>query len=124
MSLDKRILKEIILWQQSFIPGIQLQERDINIEPGGNYVFVGLRRAGKTYMLYQHIRQLLRQGHDIREILFINFEDERITDMRKEDLHLVIDAYRELFAYEPIIFFVEIQNIEGWEHFARRPAFK
>ncbi len=122
MSLDKRILKEIILWQQSFIPGIQLQERDINIEPGGNYVFVGLRRAGKTYMLYQHIRQLLRQGHDIREILFINFEDERITDMRKEDLHLVIDAYRELFAYEPIIFLDEIQNIEGWEHFARRLA--
>ena len=110
MSLDKRILKEIILWQQSFIPGIQLQERYINIEPGGNYVFVGLRRAGKTYMLYQHIRQLLRQGHDIREILFINFEDERITDMRKEDLHLVIDAYRELFAYEPIIFLDEIQH--------------
>lgn len=27
-----------------------------------------------------------------------------------------------MFAFEPIIFLDEIQNIEGWEHFARRLA--
>ena len=85
-------------------------------------MFVGIRRAGKTYMLYQYIQQLVNEGHDIREILFVNFEDERISDMKKEDLHTVIDAYRELFAYEPVIFLDEIQNIDGWEHFARRLA--
>lgn len=118
----KKVLQEIILAQQSFIKDVKLQVRTLNIEPAGNYVFVGIRRAGKTFMLYQYIQQLFAEGHDIREILFVNFEDERITDMTKADLHLVIDAYRELFAYEPILFLDEIQNITGWEHFARRLA--
>ena len=120
--MEKKVIQEIILWQQGFIRNIKLQKRDIRIEPAGNYVFVGIRRAGKTFMLYQHIQQLLNEGHDIREILFVNFEDERIVDMKKEDLHILIDAYRELFAYEPIVFLDEIQNIDGWEHFARRLA--
>lgn len=120
--MDKKVIKEIILWQQQFIKGVKLQEREISIDPAGNYVFVGIRRAGKTYMLYQHIQQLLREGHDISEILFVNFEDERISDIRKDELHTIIDAYRELFAHEPIIFLDEIQNVEGWQHFARRLA--
>ena len=120
--MEKKIIQEIILQQQDLIKKINLQKRDINIDPAGNYVFVGIRRAGKTYMLYQYIQQLVNEGHDIREILFVNFEDERISDMKKEDLHTVIDAYRGLFAYEPVIFLDEIQNIDGWEHFARRLA--
>ena len=83
---------------------------------------VGIRRAGKSYMLYQHIQHLVANGHSIEEMLFINFEDERISDIRKEDLYLILEAYRELFAFQPIIFLDEIQNVEGWEHFARRLA--
>lgn len=33
-----------------------------------------------------------------------------------------MDAYQELFDREPIIFLDEIQNVDGWEHFARRLA--
>ena len=55
-------------------------------------------------------------------MLFINFEDERISDIRKENLYLILEAYRELFAFQPIIFLDEIQNIDGWEKFARRLA--
>ncbi len=120
--MDKQALKEIILGQQDFIKNVKLQERQIDIEPNANHVFIGIRRAGKTFMMYQHIRHLLEQGHDIREMLFVNFEDERIADISKEELHLVIDAYRELFSFEPVIFLDEIQNVEGWEHFARRLA--
>ena len=75
-------------------------------------------------MMYQYIQELLSQGHDIKEILFVNFEDERITDMRKEDLHLAVEAYRELFALNSIIFLDEIQNIDGCRHFVRHLADK
>lgn len=122
IMMYKKAIQEIILSQQSFIKDIKVQPRKLDIEPVGNYVLTGIRRAGKTYMLYQYIQQLLQEGHDIREILFVNFEDERITDITKEQLHLVIDAYREMFAGEPIIFLDEIQNVSGWEHFARRLA--
>ena len=120
--MEKKVIQEIILWQQDFIKNIKLQKRNITIDPAGNYVLVGMRRAGKTYTLYQYIQHLLREGHNAHEILFVNFEDERITDIKKEDLHIIIDAYHELFANEPIIFLDEIQNISGWEHFARRLA--
>ena len=120
--MDKNIIKQIILSQQEFIGKIKVQTRKIDIEENANYVLVGIRRAGKSYMLYQHIQQLVANGHSLEEILFINFEDERISDIQKEELHLIIESYRELFAHRPIIFLDEIQNVDGWEHFARRLA--
>ena len=120
--MDKNVIKQIILNQQDFIGRIKLQSRDVCFEENANYVLVGIRRAGKSYMLYQHIQHLVANGHSIEEMLFINFEDERISDIRKEDLYLILEAYRELFAFQPIIFLDEIQNVEGWEHFARRLA--
>lgn len=120
--MDKNVIKEIIYSQQEFVSQVKLIPRHYEIERSANYVFVGLRRAGKTFLLYQYIQQLLSEGHSKEEILFINFEDERINDMRKDELHLVIDCYREMFELEPIIFLDEIQNVDGWEHFARRLA--
>lgn len=120
--MDKNVIKQIILNQQDFIGRIKLQSRNVCFEENANYVLVGIRRAGKSYMLYQHIQHLVANGHSIEEMLFINFEDERISDISKEDLYLVLEAYRELFAFQPIIFLDEIQNVEGWEHFARRLA--
>ena len=120
--MDKNVIKQIILNQQDFIGRIKLQSRNVCFEENANYVLVGIRRAGKSYMLYQHIQHLVANCHFIEEMLFINFEDERISDIRKEDLYLVLEAYRELFAFQPIIFLDEIQNVEGWEHFARRLA--
>ena len=120
--MDKNVIKQIILNQQDFIGRIKLQSRNVCFEENANYVLVGIRRAGKSYMLYQHIQHLVANGHSIEEMLFINFEDERISDIRKENLYLILEAYRELFAFQPIIFLDEIQNVEGWEHFARRLA--
>lgn len=120
--MDKNVIKQIILNQQDFIGRIKLQSRNVCFEENANYVLVGIRRAGKSYMLYQHIQHLVANGHSIEDMLFINFEDERISDIRKEDLYLILEAYRELFAFQPIIFLDEIQNVEGWEHFARRLA--
>lgn len=120
--MDKNIIKQIILWQQEFVGKIKLQSRNISFDEKANYVLVGIRRAGKSYMLYQHIQHLIAQGHSKEEILFVNFEDERITDIKKEELHLILESYRELFSHEPIVFLDEIQNVEGWEHFARRLA--
>ena len=120
--MDKNIIKQIIIRQQEFVSRIKLQKREIELDSAANYVLVGIRRAGKSFLLYQYIQELINQGHSIEEILFINFEDERISDIKKEELHLILDCYSEIYAHEPIIFLDEIQNIDGWEHFARRLA--
>ena len=71
--MDKTALKEIILAQQDFISRIQFTPRAYHLDPHVNYVLVGMRRAGKTFLLYQHIRQLMNEGMPLQQVLFINF---------------------------------------------------
>ena len=115
-------MRRVILEYQDVISQIQLVERPFAFEERGNYVFVGVRQAGKSYLLYQQAQQLLRAGHEIEEIVYVNFDDERISDMDKDDLDLILQAQRTLSDHQPILFLDEIQNVEGWEHFARRLA--
>ena len=40
------------------------------MEEYGNYVFVGVRQAGKSYLLYQRVQQLLAEGKLLEEVDF------------------------------------------------------
>lgn len=120
--MEREIIRKIIVEGQEFIDDIPLVERKFSFEENGNYVFVGIRQAGKSYLLYQRIQQLVREGHSMEEMVYINFDDERLRQMNVDDFDLILQAYASLFELRPIFFFDEIQNIEGWENFARRLA--
>jgi predicted AAA+ superfamily ATPase len=120
--MDKNILKRIIADNQAEVPNYRVVPRDFTFEEFANYVFVGIRRAGKSYLLYQRMQQLLAQGIQWNEMLYINFEDERLTGMGAEDLNLLLEVHLEMYGKKPILFLDEIQNISGWEKFARRMA--
>jgi len=120
--MDKNILKMVIADNQAEIPKYKVIPRNFTFEEFGNYVFVGIRRAGKSYLLYQQIQTLLAQGVQWDEMLYINFEDERLSGMRAEDLNLLLEVHLEMYGKQPILFLDEIQNISGWEKFARRMA--
>lgn len=120
----KEIIKNIILESQnSELPVIM--ERDIQIPANQNIIIslIGARRSGKTFILYQTIKKLLESGVSNKNILFINFEDERLN-IKSENLDFIIQAYQELYPEIKIkdtyLFFDEIQNISGWEKFIRR----
>ena len=120
--VDKSVLKTIITNNMAEIPKYKVNSRNINFEEAGNYVFVGIRRAGKSYLLFQRMQELLSRGTAPQEMLYINFEDERISDMTSDDLNLLLEIHLELYNVKPILFLDEIQNIKGWEKFARRLA--
>lgn len=121
--MEKRVIKSLIIEKQNEILNIELIERPLQLEEAANYVFVGLRRAGKSYLLYQHIQNLIKTKQaSIEDILYINFEDERISSVKVEELNLFIESYNEMFDGKPIIYLDEIQNVDGWEKFARRLA--
>ena len=122
MAMKKETIYDIIREGQDYIPEIELYNRPMELEKKGNYVFVGIRQCGKSYMLYQRIQQFLKEGHDIKEMVYINFDDERLQLMEANDMDLILQAYASMNKGKPILFFDEIQNIEGWEHFARRLA--
>lgn len=119
---NKDLIKDIIVENQRFVSTVKFHQRDYAFEDGLNYVLVGLRRAGKSYLMYQRIHQLLASGHRIEEICYFNFEDDRLGVMTLSDLDAVKSAYEEMFDTQPVFFFDEIQIVEGWEKFARRLA--
>ena len=120
--MNKDVLKQIIADNQMEIPNYKIVRRDFTFEEFGNYVFVGIRRAGKSFLLYQRIQQLLAQGIKWDELLYINFEDERLSGITAEDLNVLLEVHWEIYGKKPILFLDEIQNIAGWEKFARRLA--
>jgi uncharacterized protein len=87
-------------------------------------VAIGARRAGKTYLLYQKIRELIAQGVSIDQILFVNFEDDRILPMNGQKLAALLEAFYTLYPknhdLECFLFLDEIQNIDGWPAVIRR----
>jgi len=120
--IEKEKLKKVILEYQQFIQTIELKKREYSLEEEANYVIVGPRRAGKTYFLYQHIREMVQSEYSMEDVVFINFEDERFLEFDHRDFDLIILAYRELFDKKPLLFFDEIHIMPGWEKFARRLA--
>lgn len=120
--MDKNILKTVIADNKIEVPKYNVIPRDFIFEEFANYVFVGIRRAGKSFLLYQRMQQLLAQGVQWDEMLYINFEDERLVGMGLNDLNLLLEIHLEMYATKPILFLDEIQNIVGWEKFARRMA--
>ena len=120
--MEKNVLKTIIADNMAEIPNYKVNFRDFRFERAGNYVFVGMRRAGKSYLLYQRMQELLVEGIKAQEMLYINFGDERLSGMTSGDLNLLLEAHWEVYGVKPILFLDEIQNIKGWEKFARRLA--
>lgn len=120
--MTKDLIKVLISEYQDFVSQVELIPRDVELVDGFNYVFVGLRHAGKSYLMFQRIAQLIAQGHKKEEILYFNFEDDRIDSLEISDLDLIKTCYEEMYDDRPIFFLDEIQLVDRWEKFARRLA--
>jgi predicted AAA+ superfamily ATPase len=122
--MDKRVVKAVIAAHQQAIGRVRLVERPVVFEEQANYVLVGIRRAGKSYQMFQEIQHRIKSGKIVLEdCLYINFEDERIASIEANELGMILDCYAEMYDNrKPQIYLDEIQNIIGWEKFARRLA--
>ena len=120
--IEKETIKEILLENRKEIESQQVVHRNIEKEDFANYVLIGVRRAGKSFMLYQQIQDNLIKGITWDSMLYINFEDERLIGMTAQELNLILEVHGMMSAQRPILFLDEIQNIEGWDKFARRLA--
>ncbi len=120
--MNHRILKSIIFDQHEIIKNFHVNKREYNFDLNANYVLVGLRRAGKSTLLYKIVQDLIEQGIEWNQIIYINFEDERLTDFTIKDFNDILLVQSELSNKKGYFFFDEIQNIDGWEKFARRLA--
>lgn len=122
--MNRDTLKQIMIDQKDMYLNNPLIERHYILEENVNYCFVGIRRTGKSYMMYQQIKQLLDRNVPMSQIVYVNFEDERLLEITADDLNTILEIGLELSGTDnrPYLFLDEIQNVEGWEKFVRRIA--
>ncbi|MCQ2974105.1 MAG: ATP-binding protein [Bacteroidales bacterium] len=120
--MDLDLIKHIIVTNRNSVCNIKLVKRNFDFDNSLNYVLVGVRQAGKSFLLYQIIQEIVSQGVDIKSIVLINFDDERLAEITAQDLNSIIEAHYQMTDVKPIFFLDEIQNVKYWEKFARRLA--
>ena len=83
-----------------------LIERDIKIDLESNKItaIAGSRRSGKTYVMFQCMNELLQKGVKKDNILYVNFENERLVGITASDLDGLLIAHKELFNPDETIY--------------------
>jgi len=76
--------------------------------------------VGKTYLLYEAIHSLLKT-YSQDEVIYINFEDERIVAPSTDLLTELLPTIQEVFGKKPkYIFLDELQLVPHWSKWVRR----
>ena len=87
-------------------------------------VIIGPRRSGKTYSMFQAIKKIMDSGTNKRCVLYVNFEDSRLSSASIDDLNNMLEVFFEIYPEnkqrKTWLFLDEIQLIEKWESFVRR----
>ena len=134
MNGNNEVIKTLMQdFQATVLPAHlkQMVDRDLSLghpfEPKpGNLVkvVVGMRRSGKTYRLFQEIRDLLNAGISADRICYFNFDDDRLRPFDPSTIDSVIESFFELHPKSrsegTYFFFDEIQEVPQWDIAARR----
>lgn len=121
--INKNLIKQILFDNRKEIESYNIVHRQMQTDGFACLVFVGVRRAGKSYLLYEKMQQMLRKGHTWNEMLYLSFEDERLEGFESADFNSILECHIEMGGCEkPMMFLDEIHNVAGWEKFARRLA--
>src|SRR3989344_4003006 len=57
-------------------------------------IITGIRRSGKSTLMYQMIQVLLDKGISPKQIMLVNFEDKKLNEDSIEDIY---NTYRQNF---------------------------
>lgn len=124
--MNKEILQQIILdfQVQELYEGVP-RHLKYEMVPRKAFVCIGVRRCGKSTFLYQIINQLTQKKKNRENILYLNFFDDRLWDLKQGNLETIVDAYYTLYPEKKgtekiYCFFDEIQEVSNWEPFIDR----
>jgi uncharacterized protein len=119
------ILEEWNFWKKEIETGIirsnYLKKMKNFLQSNMIIALIGVRRAGKSFIMKQLAKNLISNGINARDILIVNFEDRRFTDLSLEFLDRIFETYLEFVKpkSKPYIFLDEIHKVEKWERWVR-----
>jgi uncharacterized protein len=102
-------IQQTSIFDRELFPKIrQMSETSVPI------VLHGIRRSGKTFILYRLMQEM-------KDAIYLNFEDERFLGATSAILDDIYKVYIGFFRPErPVMLLDEVQNIRGWEKFVAR----
>src|SRR3989344_2522697 len=117
--------KEIILnWKEFEIPALFSRNHNVDLDSDFIITISGPRRAGKTFVCFQLIKELISGGIPTENILYINFEDNKLIGANSDDLEKLLEVYFELYNIDKnkkiYLFFDEIQTVKNWDSWIRK----
>lgn len=119
-ELFKKIITDFI---EKEIKGVMSREYKIPLDSSKIISLIGVRRSGKSSILFDLINRL-RVSVPRENIIYLNFEDDRLFPLKLGHLDLILEGYFELYPAkrdEKIYLFLdEVQVVEGWELYIRR----
>ena len=125
----KAVIKNLLLeFSKSELPYVFDRALELPVLPKSvrkAIVLIGMRRVGKTFLMYRQMKDLISNGLEKQKILYLNFEDDRLEDFTSKDFQKILDVYFELYPeYANVddlyFYFDEIQNVVGWEKFINK----
>ena len=120
-----KILEDWNFWKKTFDTGIQrvfyLEKLERMLSAEQIVAITGARRSGKSFIMRQLARKLIKEKIDTNRILIINFEDPRFIGLDTKLLQQIYETYLEFLnpKDKPYIFLDEIQEVKGWEKWVR-----
>lgn len=128
--MEKQKLKELIsLHKERFLRKDGLFARDAQemvrplLDQREIVVVTGVRRCGKSSLMRLVCADLMeRCAIDRRNVLYLNFEDERFASLTSEDCERIFEAFLEIESPRGKLWFFldEIQNVPLWEKWLNR----
>lgn len=111
-------------WLVKPLPRVIPRQDSLKIEEIGllnkALVVTGFRRSGKTYLLFEAVDKLLTQGLNRREVVYINFEDERLN-LRPGLISQLLEQIKIDYGGQvKYLFLDELQNVPDWSKWLRR----
>ncbi|MGB2841177.1 MAG: ATP-binding protein [Halobacteriota archaeon] len=120
-----RILLDWNYWgdyeDESIERGGYIKELNRLLKTGEIVVIKGVRRSGKSTLILQFVKKLVEEGLKEENTLVVNFEDPRFKNLGLELLDKIYETYKDELQVEDehLVVLDEVQEIEGWEKFAR-----
>jgi predicted AAA+ superfamily ATPase len=122
---EKKILEILVDWnywgnyKEEFIRREMYFEKLKKFLQGREAIVVkGVRRSGKSSIIYKFVKELTQ---DPKDVLIINFEDPRFPpEITLEDLNRIYETFLKHVNPNPkYIVLDEVQYVEKWEKFVR-----
>ena len=113
----------LTLWKEMGLPEVIERKITLDLDADKVIAIAGVRRSGKTSLMFQHIKELMGRKVKKDNIIYVNFENERLIATKATDMDNLLVAHSQIF--NPVdgivyLFLDEIQNVANWDKWIRK----